>query len=85
MLEPQTSIYRQTQSGTWYYFVTNLIGAHESGDLGENLTSPKQSLALCFTSSSWQAKSKVRFGDDYDTEDGTGVRDLRCEPIQRSR
>ena len=61
--------------------VTNLryfnpIGAHESGDLGENPNGIPNNLLPYVSQVAVGKLEQVQvFGDDYDTEDGTGVRD----------
>ena len=54
----------------------NPIGAHESGDLGENPNGIPNNLLPYVTQVAVGKLEQVQvFGDDYDTEDGTGVRD----------
>ena len=52
------------------------IGAHESGDLGENPNGIPNNLLPYVSQVAVGKLEQVQvFGDDYDTEDGTGVRD----------
>lgn len=54
----------------------NPVGAHPSGDLGEDPTGPPNNLVPFVTQVAVGRRPEVRvFGDDYDTPDGTGVRD----------
>ena len=54
----------------------NPIGAHESGDLGENPNGIPNNLLPYVSQVAVGKLEQVQvFGDDYDTEDGTGVRD----------
>lgn len=54
----------------------NPIGAHESGDLGEDPKGIPNNLLPYVTQVAVGKLEKVGvFGDDYDTPDGTGVRD----------
>ena len=54
----------------------NPIGAHESGDLGENPNGIPNNLLPYVTQVAVGKLEQVQVsGDDYDTEDGTGVRD----------
>ena len=54
----------------------NPIGAHESGLIGENPRGiPNNLLPYVARVAAGQLKSLQVFGDDYDTPDGTGVRD----------
>jgi len=54
----------------------NPIGAHESGRIGEDPSGVPNNLMpyICQVASGKLEKLRV-FGDDYDTRDGTGVRD----------
>lgn len=54
----------------------NPVGAHESGTIGENPNGPPNNL-MPFISQTAVGKREFLsvFGDDYDTVDGTGVRD----------
>lgn len=54
----------------------NPVGAHESGLIGENPMAPPNNLFpfIAQTAAGWHEKVLI-FGDDYDTPDGTGVRD----------
>ena len=54
----------------------NPIGAHESGLLGERPVGTPNNLLpyICQVADGTQEKLRI-FGDDYDTPDGTGVRD----------
>ena len=65
----------------------NPIGAHESGDLGENPNGIPNNLLPYVSQVAVGKPEQVQvFGDDYDTEDGTGVRDyIHVRPGQRSR
>lgn len=54
----------------------NPIGAHESGTIGENPNGIPNNLMPYITQTSIGMRSELGiFGDDYDTPDGTGVRD----------
>lgn len=54
----------------------NPIGAHESGKIGENPKGIPNNLMPYITKVAVGKLEKLRiFGDDYDTPDGTGVRD----------
>ena len=54
----------------------NPIGAHESGRIGENPKGIPNNLLPYVTQVAVGKLEQVQvFGDDYDTEDGTGVRD----------
>ncbi len=54
----------------------NPIGAHESGMIGENLHGiPNNLLPYVAKVAAGQLECVNVFGDDYDTPDGTGVRD----------
>ncbi|MDO4814719.1 MAG: UDP-glucose 4-epimerase GalE [Gemella sp.] len=54
----------------------NPIGAHESGDLGEDPNGIPNNLVPYVSQVAVGKLEKVNvFGDDYDTHDGTGVRD----------
>jgi len=54
----------------------NPIGAHESGDLGENPNGIPNNLMPYITQVAVGKREFLSvFGDDYDTHDGTGVRD----------
>ncbi|MDH6410541.1 UDP-glucose 4-epimerase [Aurantimicrobium minutum] len=54
----------------------NPIGAHESGRIGENPSGIPNNLAPYITQVASGKLSELSvFGDDYDTADGTGVRD----------
>ncbi|MFQ9492160.1 MAG: NAD-dependent epimerase/dehydratase family protein, partial [Bilophila wadsworthia] len=54
----------------------NPVGAHESGLIGENPNGIPNNLMpfVCQTAAGIRKELQV-FGDDYDTPDGTGVRD----------
>ncbi len=54
----------------------NPVGAHESGLIGEDPTGIPNNLMpfISQTAAGWRDRLSV-FGDDYDTIDGTGVRD----------
>ncbi|WP_160012583.1 UDP-glucose 4-epimerase GalE [Rhizobium sp. 18055] len=55
----------------------NPAGAHESGLIGEKPTSrPNNLLPVISEVASGQRKKLDVYGDDYDTADGTGVRDF---------
>lgn len=59
---------------TLRYF--NPIGAHESGRIGENPIGLPNNLMPFITQVAAGKREKLQvFGDDYDTSDGTGVRD----------
>ena len=54
----------------------NPIGAHESGDIGEDPSGIPNNLMPYITQVAVGKREKLYvFGDDYDTHDGTGVRD----------
>ena len=54
----------------------NPIGAHESGLIGENPNGIPNNLMPYITQVAVKKREKLTvFGDDYDTPDGTGVRD----------
>lgn len=54
----------------------NPIGAHESGEIGENPNGiPNNLLPYVSKVAAGELKAVNVFGDDYDTPDGTGVRD----------
>lgn len=54
----------------------NPIGAHESGRIGENPTGIPNNLMPYITQVAIGKREQLQvFGDDYDTQDGTGVRD----------
>lgn len=52
------------------------MGAHESGEIGEDPTKQFTNLMPYISQVAMKKKEYVTiFGADYDTEDGTGVRD----------
>jgi UDP-glucose 4-epimerase len=54
----------------------NPVGAHESGTIGEDPTGIPNNLMPFIAQVAVGRREKLRvFGDDYDTPDGTGVRD----------
>ncbi|MDQ4490977.1 UDP-glucose 4-epimerase GalE [Sinomonas sp. ASV486] len=54
----------------------NPVGAHESGRIGEDPVGPPNNLVPFVSQVAVGVRPSVRvFGDDYDTPDGTGVRD----------
>jgi len=54
----------------------NPVGAHDSGLLGENPNGiPNNLVPYIVKVASGELKQVTIFGDDYDTKDGTGVRD----------
>lgn len=54
----------------------NPIGAHESGRIGENPTGIPNNLMPYITQVAAGKREQLQiFGDDYETQDGTGVRD----------
>ncbi|WNB92672.1 UDP-glucose 4-epimerase GalE [Bacillus sp. NEB1478] len=54
----------------------NPVGAHESGLIGENPSGIPNNLTPYITQVAVGKLDKLKvFGDDYDTQDGTGVRD----------
>lgn len=54
----------------------NPIGAHKSGLIGDNPNSTPNNLMPCISQvATGKLKELSIFGDDYDTHDGTGVRD----------
>lgn len=60
--------------GILRYF--NPIGAHESGRIGENPTGIPNNLMPYITQVAAGKRAQLQvFGDDYETRDGTGVRD----------
>ncbi|UNK38241.1 UDP-glucose 4-epimerase GalE [Shinella sp. H4-D48] len=55
----------------------NPTGAHESGLLGERPTSRPNNLMPIISEVALNSRDRLQvFGDDYDTPDGTGVRDF---------
>ncbi|WP_275372925.1 UDP-glucose 4-epimerase GalE [Clostridium tertium] len=55
----------------------NPIGAHESGEIGEDPNGIPNNLMPYITKVAAGELSELKiFGDDYDTKDGTGVRDF---------
>ena len=67
----------QTTNGMLYCFVIfNPIGAHESGLIGEDPKGIPNNLVPYIAQVAVGKLEKLGvFGDDYDTPDGTGVRD----------
>lgn len=54
----------------------NPVGAHESGEIGESPTDTPNNLLPFVTQVAVGLRKQVMiYGDDYDTKDGTGVRD----------
>lgn len=54
----------------------NPVGAHESGEIGESPTDTPNNLLPFVTQVAVGIRKQVMiYGDDYDTKDGTGVRD----------
>ena len=54
----------------------NPIGAHESGEIGEDPNGIPNNLVPYIAKVAMGVLDKINvFGDDYDTPDGTGVRD----------
>ncbi|CAG8476814.1 12769_t:CDS:1 [Cetraspora pellucida] len=53
----------------------NACGAHESGDIGEDHDPETHLIPLIFQAALGQRSSISIFGNDYDTKDGTCVRD----------
>ncbi|NQZ56219.1 MAG: UDP-glucose 4-epimerase GalE [Lentisphaeraceae bacterium] len=53
----------------------NPVGAHESGDIGEDPEYPNNLLPFVSQVAAGIREKVMIFGDDYDTPDGTGVRD----------
>ena len=53
----------------------NPVGAHESGDIGEDPEYPNNLLPFVQQVAAGIRPKVFIFGDDYDTPDGTGVRD----------
>lgn len=53
----------------------NPVGAHESGRIGEDPTYPNNLLPFVSQVAAGIREKVVIFGDDWDTPDGTGVRD----------
>ena len=54
----------------------NPIGAHDSGRIGENPTGKPNNIMPYITQVAIGKREELQvFGDDYDTHDGTGVRD----------
>ncbi len=74
ILQDQASSDETFSVTTLRYF--NPIGAHESGLLGESPTGEPNNIApyIARVAQGWLPEVRV-FGDDYDTPDGTGVRD----------
>ncbi|MFD1862005.1 UDP-glucose 4-epimerase GalE [Planococcus chinensis] len=74
MLEDLAAANTSWRIATLRYF--NPIGAHESGRLGENPLGIPNNLMPFITEVAAGKRAKLQiFGDDYDTADGTGVRD----------
>lgn len=62
------------QAAVLRYF--NPVGAHESGDIGEDPKGIPNNLMPFMAQVAAGERERLRiFGDDYDTADGTGVRD----------
>ncbi|KAG0368818.1 hypothetical protein BC939DRAFT_457203 [Gamsiella multidivaricata] len=63
----------------------NPVGAHESGRIGEDSNGPPNNLMPYVAQVAIGRRSIVNvFGDDYDTKDGTGVRDyIHIEDLAR--
>ncbi len=62
------------QAAVLRYF--NPVGAHESGDIGEDPKGIPNNLMPFIAQVAAGERERLRiFGDDYDTADGTGVRD----------
>ena len=63
----------------------NPVGAHSSGNIGENPEGIPNNLMPFITQTAVGKRSKLSiFGDDYDTKDGTGVRDyIHVEDLAR--
>ena len=53
----------------------NPVGAHESGEIGEDPEYPNNLLPFVSQVAAGIREQVAIFGDDYDTPDGTGVRD----------
>lgn len=53
----------------------NPVGAHPSGEIGEDPEYPNNLLPFVTQVAAGKRPKVVIFGDDYDTPDGTGVRD----------
>ncbi|HUC86939.1 MAG TPA: UDP-glucose 4-epimerase GalE, partial [Candidatus Saccharimonadales bacterium] len=54
----------------------NPVGAHESGEIGEDPMGPPENLVPFVAQVASGRRPQLQiFGDDYDTPDGTGVRD----------
>ena len=53
----------------------NPVGAHASGEIGEDPLYPNNLLPFVTQVAAGKREKVVIFGDDYDTPDGTGVRD----------
>ena len=53
----------------------NPVGAHPSGDIGEDPAYPNNLLPFVMQVAAGRRPKVVVFGDDYPTPDGTGVRD----------
>ncbi len=54
----------------------NPVGAHSSGMIGENPKDEPNNLMPLICNAAYDNKSKLKiYGKDYETEDGTGVRD----------
>ena len=64
---------------TWHISILryfNPVGAHDSGDIGEDPNDVPNNLMPFIAQVAVGRRQKLRvFGDDYDTGDGTGVRD----------
>lgn len=69
-----TSAWPELQATILRYF--NPVGAHESGQIGEDPAGiPNNLLPFVAQTAIGKRDEVVVFGDDYDTVDGTGVRD----------
>ncbi len=65
---------REMQVTILRYF--NPVGAHESGFLGENPNDiPNNLMPIIMKVSTGEIEKLMVYGDDYDTPDGTGMRD----------
>ncbi|WP_109340562.1 UDP-glucose 4-epimerase GalE [Saliniradius amylolyticus] len=74
MMRDQCQAHSDDLSIALRYF--NPVGAHESGLLGENPTGIPNNLVPYVTQTAVGQREKLHiYGNDYDTPDGTGIRD----------
>jgi len=74
MIKDYTTAYPQLQAIALRYF--NPVGAHESGLIGESPINKANNLVPIITQTAiGKIKQMTVFGNDYDTRDGTNIRD----------